>query len=76
MGKSLPDAFLKYWALQRACEHQMATMSMGQPITVNADVIAVHQRDLYMASPPGGPGRMEFDAMVRKVDMIDKGWRE
>jgi ribulose-5-phosphate 4-epimerase/fuculose-1-phosphate aldolase len=76
MGKSIPEMFVKYWALQRACEHQLATMSMGQAITVGADVIAVHQRDLYMASPPGGPGRMEFDAMVRKVDRIDKGWRE
>ncbi len=76
MGKSIPDVFLKYWVLQRACEHQLATMSMGKAITVSPEVIAVHQRDIYMASPPGGAGRMEFDAMVRKVDKIDKGWRE
>jgi ribulose-5-phosphate 4-epimerase/fuculose-1-phosphate aldolase len=76
MGKTLPDAFIKYWALQRACEHQMATMQMGKPIVVPQDVIAVHQRDLYMASPPGGSGRVEFDAMVRKVDQIDKSWRD
>ena len=76
MGKSLPDMFIKYWALQRACEHQLATMSMGQPIMVGQDVIAVHQRDLYMASPPGGSGRAEFDAMVRKVDKIDSSWRD
>jgi ribulose-5-phosphate 4-epimerase/fuculose-1-phosphate aldolase len=76
MGKTLPDAFIKYWALQRACEQQIATMQMGQPITVPPEVIAVHQRDLYMASPPGGSGRVEFDAMVRKVDQIDKSWRD
>jgi ribulose-5-phosphate 4-epimerase/fuculose-1-phosphate aldolase len=76
MGKSLPDAFIKYWALQRACEHQLATLSMGKAIPVSQDVIAVHQRDLYMASPPGGSGRVEFDAMVRKVDRIDSSWRD
>ena len=76
MGKTLPDAFIKYWALQRACEHQMATLQMGKPITVSPEVIAVHQRDLYMASPPGGAGRVEFDAMVRKADQIDKSWRD
>ncbi|MEE9433322.1 MAG: class II aldolase/adducin family protein [Sphingorhabdus sp.] len=76
MGQTLPDAFLKYWALQRACEIQLATMSMGKPIIVDEDVIAVHQRDLHMAPPPGGPGKFEFEAMVRKVDKIDKGWRE
>jgi ribulose-5-phosphate 4-epimerase/fuculose-1-phosphate aldolase len=76
MGKTLPDAFIKYWALQRACEHQVATLQMGNPIPVSQDVIAVHQRDLYMASPPGGSGRMEFDAMVRKMDKIDSSWRD
>lgn len=76
MGKSLPDAFIKYWALQRACEIQMATMSMGKPVMVGDDVIAVHQRDLYLAAIPGSSGRAEFDAMVRKVDKIDSSWRD
>jgi ribulose-5-phosphate 4-epimerase/fuculose-1-phosphate aldolase len=76
MGKTLQDAFIKYWALQRACEHQVMTMSMGKAITVSDEVIAVHQRDLYMAAIPGASGRAEFDAMVRKVDRIDSSWRD
>jgi ribulose-5-phosphate 4-epimerase/fuculose-1-phosphate aldolase len=76
MGKSLPEAFLKYWALQRACEIQLATLSMGAAIHVPAEVIAVHQRDLHMTQIPGGPGKAEFDAMVRKVDRIDTSWRD
>jgi ribulose-5-phosphate 4-epimerase/fuculose-1-phosphate aldolase len=76
MGKTLPDAFIKYWVLQRACEIQLATMSMGQPIMVGADVIATHQRDIYQTAIPGGSGRAEFDAMVRKVDRIDSSWRD
>ena len=76
MGKTLPDAFIKYWALQRACEHQLATLSMGQPIHVPAEVIAVHQRDIGQTAIPGGSGRAEFDAMVRRVDKIDRSWRD
>jgi ribulose-5-phosphate 4-epimerase/fuculose-1-phosphate aldolase len=76
MGKTLTEAFIKYWALQRACEIQLATMSMGKPITVPQEVIAVHQRDLFMASIPGQAGKAEFDAMVRKVDKIDTSWRD
>jgi ribulose-5-phosphate 4-epimerase/fuculose-1-phosphate aldolase len=76
MGKSLPDAFLKYWALQRACEHQVATLGMGTPIHVGNDVIAVHQRDMSQAQIPGGPGRAEFDAMIRRIDKIDTSWRD
>lgn len=76
MGKSLPEAFLKYWALQRACEIQLATMSMGKPILIADDVVNTHQRDLYKAAIPGKTGRYEFDAMVRKADKIDSSWRE
>ncbi len=76
MGRTLPEAFIKYWVLQRACEIQLATMSMGKPILVNDAVIAVHQRDISQTQIPGGPGRAEFDAMVRKVDRIDASWRD
>ena len=76
MGSTLPEAFLKHWMLQRACEIQMAITSMGDPIEVPADVIAVHQRDIALARAPGGAGHADFAAMVRKVDKIDPSWRE
>lgn len=77
MAKTLPAAFLKYWVLQRACEHQMETLKMGTPIVVPPEVIAVHQRDQYLQQTSGiEPGQMEFDAMVRKIDMIDTSWRD
>jgi ribulose-5-phosphate 4-epimerase/fuculose-1-phosphate aldolase len=76
MGKTLQEAFLKYWVIQRACEIQLATASMGKPIQIAQDVVTVHQRDLYLAQIPGGTGRAEFDAMVRKVDRIDRSWRD
>ncbi len=76
MGRTLPEAFIKYWALQRACEIQLATMSMGKPILIGDDVVKIHQRDLFQAQIPGGAGKAEFDAMVRKVDKIDTSWRD
>ena len=76
MGKTLPEAFIKHWALQRACEIQVATASMGKPLDVAPEVIAVHQRDLYMAQASAKPGQADFDAMVRKVDKIDPSWRD
>lgn len=76
MGKTLPEAFVKHWALQRACEIQIATMSMGKPLVVPPEVIAVHQRDLYMAQATAKPGEADFAAMVRKVDKIDPSWRD
>ncbi|MDD9943104.1 MAG: class II aldolase/adducin family protein [Myxococcales bacterium] len=76
IGPTLPVAYVQYWALQRACEIQLATMSMGKPITVPDDVVEVHQRDLGQASASEEPGRADFDAMVRQVDRLDASWRE
>jgi ribulose-5-phosphate 4-epimerase/fuculose-1-phosphate aldolase len=76
MGRTLPEAFIKHWSLQRACEIQMATLSMGKPLTIPPEVVAVHQRDLSKVQIPGGAGRADFDAMVRRVDKIDTSWRE
>lgn len=76
MGRTLPEAFIKMWGLQRACEIQMATMSMGKPILVPDEVVAVHQRDLSKVQIPGGAGAADFAAMVRLVDRIDPSWRD
>src|SRR3546814_17298675 len=71
MGRTLSEAFIKYWALQRACEIQLATMSMGKPILIGDDVVKVHQRDLYQAQIPGGAGKAEFDAMVDRKSVVE-----
>ena len=76
MGKTIQEVFLKHWALQRACEIALATLSAGKPITVAPEIVAVHQRDLYMTQIPGGPGKAEFDAMVRRIDKVDRSWRD
>lgn len=76
MGRTLPEAFVKHWALQRACEIQLATLSMGTPLRVSDEVVAVHQRDLHMAQASIAPGAADFAAMVRLVDRTDKSWRE
>ena len=76
MGRTVPETFVKHWALQRACEIQLATLSMGKPLEVSEDVVSVHQRDLHLAQVPGGPGAADFAAMVRLVDKRDPSWRD
>lgn len=75
LGSSLPEAFFHYWILQRACEIQLTTLSMGKPITIPQSVIDVHQRDSVQIQSPGGAGVNEFAAMVRQIDCIDSSWR-
>lgn len=76
LGRTLPEAFLMNWVLQRACEIQLATLSMGKAINIPQSVIDIHQRDSVQMQSPGGLGAGEFAAMVRLVDRIDTSWRQ
>lgn len=76
MGRTIPEMFVQTWALQRACEIQIAVLSQGEPIDVPQDVIDVHQRDIGMVNLPGGPGKADFEAWKRKIDRIDRSWRD
>lgn len=77
LGRSIPEIFIQHWALQRACEVQLATMAAGQPIVVGDDVIAVHHRDLHESMIPGTqPGATDFAAWTRQIDKIDRSWRD
>lgn len=76
LGETLGEIFVTHWALQRACEIQLATLSMGKPIEVPGEVVAVHQRDLSQVVPPGGPGAADLAAWKRRVDRIDRSWRD
>ena len=75
MASTLPEAFLRHWSLQRACEIQVAAGAAGTPVHIPPEVIAVHQRDLAGVQLPVGPGVPEFQAMVRVIDRIDPSWQ-
>lgn len=76
LGGTLGEMFLMHWLFQRACEVQLATLAMGQAVEVPADVVAVHQRDLGAARAPGGPGAADLAAWTRRIDKIDRSWRD
>jgi ribulose-5-phosphate 4-epimerase/fuculose-1-phosphate aldolase len=78
-GKTLPQAFAVLWTLQRACDIQLATFSMGamggRAIPVSPEVAARCTRDALQYPDKGG-GEDVFNAMVRQADRIDKSYRD
>ena len=74
-GQTLPQAFAVLWTLQRACEIQLATLSMGPAIPVPEAVAARCTRDALQFNPNHGAGRDVFDALVRQVDRIDDSYK-
>jgi len=75
MDKTIPGMFVKMWALQRACEIQVATLSQGNANVISQDVVDVHQRDLSVMQSQGGAGVFDFEAWKRRVSKIDDSWK-
>jgi ribulose-5-phosphate 4-epimerase/fuculose-1-phosphate aldolase len=74
-GGTLPQAFAILWTLQRACEIQLATMSMGHPRLLSDDIARKCTADSLQFSSKFGAGQDVFDALTRMVDRIDPGYR-
>lgn len=74
-GQTLPQTFAILWTLQRACEIQMATFSMGAAIPVSEEIAQRCTRDALQFSPEHGAGQDVFNALVRQVDRIDPSYR-
>ena len=74
-GDSVPRAFAVLWLLQRACEIQLATQSMGKPRLVPEDIQVKCSADSLQFNPKFGAGQDVFDALTRQIDRIDPGYR-
>ena len=74
-GHTLPQTFAILWTLQRACEIQLATFSMGPAIAVTEAVAQKSTRDALQFQPAYGAGQDVFDALVRQVDRIDNSYQ-
>jgi ribulose-5-phosphate 4-epimerase/fuculose-1-phosphate aldolase len=74
-GETLPQTFATLWTLQRACEIQVATLSMGSAIDIPPAVAARCARDALQFKPGHGAAQDLFDALVRQVERQDASFR-
>lgn len=74
LGRTIHEMFFLYYMLQRACEIQVKTASLGAPIIVPPEVIETHQRDRDKQLTDSF-GKLDFEAWTRKIDTIDTSWR-
>lgn len=75
MGATLARTFNLMWLVQRACEVQLATMSMGAARPIPVPVMAGCVRDSLNFNPSFGAGEDVFAAMQRLIDRDDPGYR-
>jgi ribulose-5-phosphate 4-epimerase/fuculose-1-phosphate aldolase len=75
IGANVAQAFSLMWLVQRACEVQLATQSMGEALAIPTHVLEKCVADSLQFDPRFGAGRDAFDALQRLVDRVDPGYR-
>jgi len=75
MGETIPIAFARLWTLERACQIQYATKTMGGgEIPVPPEVCERASRQSLQFDPAAG-ARLQFDALVRQIDAKDPSYK-
>jgi ribulose-5-phosphate 4-epimerase/fuculose-1-phosphate aldolase len=78
-GRSVPEAFLRLYRLERACQIQLDAAAAGALNVMGDNLAAKSGADMDRFSEREsavGIGDLEFAALVRKLDKADPGWRQ
>ena len=75
MGFNLASVLALMWLVNRACEVQLASQSMGKTRAIPVSVLEGCVRDSLNFNPKFGGGQDAFDALQRIVDRIDPSYR-
>jgi ribulose-5-phosphate 4-epimerase/fuculose-1-phosphate aldolase len=76
VGATIPDAFLFMYALETACQVQIAAQSGGTALTkVNPAIVAGIKAQVEMVTKGMG-GELAWPALLRKLDRRDTSYRE
>ena len=75
IGRTLAHGFGLMWVLNRACEVQVASQSLGRLRPIGVPVLEGCVRDSLNFNPKFGAGQDVFDAMQRQVDRVDPSYR-
>ena len=76
-GRSIPEAYQNFWALQRACEVQITTDACGKDITpIPKDLLHKSEQVYKIQSLDKPSGELEFNALQRIIHKIDPSYRD
>ncbi len=79
VGRTVPEAFLRLYRLERACQIQLDAAAAGRLRIIPDDIARRSGRDIDRFSAresEAGIGALEFAALMRKLDRSDASYRE
>lgn len=78
VGTSIASAFLATYRMERACAMQLAFQQSGAAFhPIAAEVVsAAYERESRRRAGGGDPARLEWPALLRKLDRIDPSYKQ
>lgn len=75
-GRTVQEAFLRMWTIERACQIQQAAQATGQPLIALPAEVLERTSNMPRQLEPGDPTDHKlFAALMRRVDAIDQSYR-
>jgi ribulose-5-phosphate 4-epimerase/fuculose-1-phosphate aldolase len=68
IGRTIPEAFIRFWRLNRSCEIQLAAQASTLRVPSPQVCEASYQMGEEFLTDQADLGQLEFDSMVRKLD--------
>jgi ribulose-5-phosphate 4-epimerase/fuculose-1-phosphate aldolase len=75
IGETIPEAFIRYWRLNRACEIQLAAQSAKLRLPSAEVCEASFEMGEEFLADQAPLGQLEFQALVRKIDAQDDSYK-
>jgi ribulose-5-phosphate 4-epimerase/fuculose-1-phosphate aldolase len=76
IGETIPEAFIRFWRLNRACEIQLAAQSAKLRIPSDSVCEASHAMGEEFLVDQGPLGELEFNAILRKIEAKDASYKK
>ena len=75
VGKTIPEAFIRFWRLNRSCEIQLAAQSAKLRLPSPAVCEASYEMGEEFLADQADLGQLEFDAILRKIEARDASYK-
>lgn len=75
-GPSVPEAFSNIYRAELACKAQVLAMAANTKVILPPQDVIEHTNHLYKPTTRRPFGKLEWPALMRKLDRTDRSWRE
>ncbi|MEX2298678.1 MAG: class II aldolase/adducin family protein [Dongiaceae bacterium] len=75
VGRTVPEAFMLMYYLEKSCEVQISAQMTGAELIIPSPEVCAHTQAQYGMNEGSEWANQPWDALIRMIDRIDPGYR-